>query len=341
MMLLKPPYKTGLVLGKFMPMHKGHEYLIRFAQQYCEHLTVVVDCLEGQTISPELRKAWVEEQCPGVHVVALTTPMPQQPEDTPRFWEIWRDTLYQAVGGRPDVLVANMDYGWALAEALACDFVPGDIARETFPISATAIRENPLANWDFIAESARSYFLKKVCLMGPESTGKSTAAIMAARALNTVFVSEYAKAVIERQQGQFFEHNVKEVAIGQHRSENALAKAASRVLVCDTNMLTTLIWSDVLFGRHPQELEDAVLTSNYDLTLLFSPDVPWVADVHRDVLPDGANEQVRWKFFDTCRLWLDRLGWRYSIVEGAFDIRGESVVTACKELIAEPLRLPT
>ena len=87
-------YKNGLVLGKFMPPHKGHEYLFRFAKEYCENLTIIVDCLKEQTISPELRKSWIEELVTGVNVIALNKFMPQSPNEIENFWEIWKQEIY-------------------------------------------------------------------------------------------------------------------------------------------------------------------------------------------------------------------------------------------------------
>ena len=153
-------YKNGLVLGKFMPPHNGHEYLFRFAKEYCENLTIIVDCLKEQTISPELRKSWIEELVTGVNVIALNKFMPQSPNEIENFWEIWKQEIY-LTSGKPDVLIAAMDYGWDLAKVLECDFIPLDIARQSISISATEIRDNPFKNWEFIVDSARSHYLKK------------------------------------------------------------------------------------------------------------------------------------------------------------------------------------
>lgn len=333
-------YPVGLVLGKFMPLHKGHEYLIRFAQQYCDELVVVVDCLEGQTLSTALRQSWIQQAFPSVRVEALPAPMPQQPAETPDFWPQWRAALVNAVGRPPDVLIASMDYGWPLSDTLGCALVPVDLERESLPVSATLIRQDPMRYWDYLAESARPHYLKRVALMGPESTGKSTCAAALARQLGTVHVPEYAKALIARQGGQFHEHNVMEVAWAQHRTEQALAPAANRLLVCDTNALTTLIWSDTLFGGHPPELEELAQQAHYDLTLLMVPSVPWVDDVHRRVLPASAAAAGRQAFFDTCVHWLEKWGWRYAVVEGDFTEREACVLQHCQQLLTEPGRVP-
>lgn len=331
-MFVKP--RIGLVLGKFMPLHKGHEYLIRFAKQYCDQLVVVVDCLEHQTISTDLRKSWILELVTGVRVVALTECMPQDPSETPRFWEIWRDALYTAVGSKPDVLIAAMDYGWKLADTLECAFVQCDIARESVPISATQLRDNPMAHWEYLAEPARGYFMKKVCFMGPESTGKSTCALKLARALGTVYVPEYAKALIQAQNGRFTEENVLEVAFAQHRSDKALERMVNRVMVCDTDPLTTLVWSEVLYGRHPAELDMLVIASRVDHTFLFEPTTAWVPAEHRNILPAASDPDVRKAFFDACEHWLKQFDRAYSVIGGGYADRFEACLAKSQELIS-------
>ena len=329
-------YPKGLVLGKFMPLHLGHEYLLRFARQYCEELTVVVDCLEQQTISVGTRVKWISELGLGenVKIVGLERSTPQSPEETPLFWDIWKQTLYQAMGGKPDVLVAAMDYGWPLSHALECAFVQCDIERESIPVSATLIRENPMAHWEFIAAPARPYFLRKVAFMGPESAGKSTCASNLAKALGTVYVPEYAKAVIVAQHGNFYEKNVEEVAFGQHRSERALACMSNRLQVCDTNVLTTLVWSEYLFGGHPPSLEALVEASGYDRIFLFDPSLPWVPDVHRNVLSSSCSSSERMRFFDLCQHWLTHFGLNYDVVSGSHESRFDYCLAQSKALIS-------
>jgi HTH-type transcriptional regulator, transcriptional repressor of NAD biosynthesis genes len=293
----------------------------------------VVDCLEDQTISPELRKQWIEELVPDVRVVALTTFMPQNPDETPEFWNIWRDALYTAAGGKPDVLVAAMDYGWDLAKALGCEFVQCDISRESVPISATQIRENPMKYWKYLTAPARGHFMKKVCFMGPESTGKSTCAKRLADHLDTVYVPEYAKAVIASQNGQFFEENLEPVAVAQVRSERALAPMVNRVMVCDTDPLTTLVWAEMLYGRVSPELMALARKATADLTFLFDSSTPWVADIHRQVLPNAAHDSVRTEFFYRCQYWLRQFGRTFEVVGGNYDHRFEYCKTRCESLL--------
>lgn len=313
--------KKGLVIGKFLPPHKGHEYLFKFAEQYCDELYIVVDCIEGQSIMPEIRKGWIEQIMPHAKVIALKDNMPQDPSETLEFWPIWKNALYEAAGGNPDILIAAMDYGWELSKVLECDFVPCDIARESVPISATEIRANPLENWKYIIDSAKPYFMKKVCLIGPESTGKTTCATKLAKHLDTVFVPEYAKSVITKQSGQFFYNNVEQVAIAQVRSENALKHMVNKIMVCDSDVITTMIWSDTLFGKHPKLLDEIAKQQKYDLTLLFAPDVAWVKDEHRQCLKNAEDSHVRWDFFYKMEEKLKQLDRNYIIIDGSYENR--------------------
>jgi NadR type nicotinamide-nucleotide adenylyltransferase len=311
-------YAKGLVLGKFMPMHKGHEYLIRFAQGFCEELTVVVDCLKGQAYSPEQRKRWIEEEIPGVQVVALTKEMPQDPSETEHFWSMWKDAILEAAG-RPDVIVAAMDYGWALAEQLKCEMVACDISRKSLPISATQIREDSVGQWDWLCGSAKASLTKRLVFLGPESTGKTTISQKIAQELKTIYVPEYAKTLIDRQQGQFFEHNVRQVLTAQRQSENVLAREAGPYLLCDSDALTTLIWSETLFGKAPKEAcKFASRAGENTMTFLMTPDTMWVSDSHRKVVEQAENNDFRWKMFHRFETQLKTFGRPYCVVPGDF-----------------------
>jgi HTH-type transcriptional regulator, transcriptional repressor of NAD biosynthesis genes len=319
-------YKKGVVLGKFMPLHKGHEYLIRFAVQCCEELTVVVDCLEGQTIPTEVRKGWIEQTFPTVRVVALKNATPQTPGEDPNFWTTWGELLKGACAGKVDVVVAAMEYGKRLSEEMNCAFIPCDIARESVPISATDIRANPEQHWAYLSEAARPYFVEKVCVVGPESTGKTTLVKRLADSHQTVHVPEYACAAIKGQGGEFLEHNAIAFARAQNRSENALAYAARHWMFCDSDAMTTLVWYETVFGAPSEELVNLAKAQSYTTTILLYPDVEWVEDVHRMVSKDASKDAFRVQMFERMKHWLKVLGREFVVVsaQAAREVRDVS-----------------
>ncbi len=115
--------------------------------------------------------------------------------------------------------------------------------------------------------------------------------------------------------------------------EQALARQANRVLFCDTDLLTTTIWSDVLFGQCPDWIKQRAAQQRYHLTLLTDIDVPWVADAQR-FLP----ERRQW-FFDRCIRELEALERPYVIVGGSWQQRLASAYEAVDRLFAEDLGL--
>lgn len=78
---------VGMILGKFMPPHRGHQYLIDFARRYCDRLYVLVCTLEREPIDGSLRYHWMQELFPqpNVQLVHVTEDLPQEPDDHPRL----------------------------------------------------------------------------------------------------------------------------------------------------------------------------------------------------------------------------------------------------------------
>ena len=98
-------------------------------------------------------------------------------------------------------------------------------------------------------------------------------------------------------------------------AEAALARRANRLLVCDTDLLTTVVWSEFLFGSCPRWIREQAGRTHYDLTLLLDVDVPWVDDSQR-YLPHRRHE-----FFAAFRDALDRRDERYLVVRGGWEER--------------------
>ena len=98
-------------------------------------------------------------------------------------------------------------------------------------MSGTAVRADPLGHWELLPECVRPYFLKRVCVFGPESTGKSTLARDLAREFGTLYAWEYARPLLDPQGGQCRPEDISRIARGQVATEDALARQADRVLI--------------------------------------------------------------------------------------------------------------
>jgi len=167
----------------------------------------------------------------------------------------------------------------------------------------------------------------KICLFGPESTGKSTLAAKLAAHYGAPFCAEYAKEYIDAQGRQLALADMHAIAAGQRRAEAAAQGTAKNgLLICDTDALTTKIWSEWLFGSCPEWVAAAAKTGDYDLYLLMDIDVPWVDDIHR-YLPDNRAD-----FLARCESELAAQNRRYQKLSGSWDAKFAAACRAIETL---------
>lgn len=316
----------GLVLGKFMPPHRGHLHLVDFAGSFTSDLTVVVGSLAAEPIPGSLRYTWMRELCPFARVVHLTDENPQLPEEHPRFWEIWRHSLQRVAGRRIDLLFASEPYGARLAEELGALFIPTNGGRELMPVSGSAVRQDPLAHWTLLPPPVQAYYARRVVVFGPESTGKTTLAQNLARELGATFVPEYARTFLRGREESFDSQDMLRISRGQYACEQALARAGRPLLICDTDPLTTLLWHQELFGEAPEPLQKLADHDSYELTLCLDVDVPWVEDELR-LRPHGREQFLR-----RCCHALEVRGRRYLVISGSWEERWQKALEAVKSI---------
>ena len=141
--------------------------------------------------------------------------------------------------------------------------------------------------WDFIPAIIRPYFVKKVCFYGPESTGKTTMAKRLAEVYQTEFVPEVSREMIAS--NNFTEEDI--IRIGHAQTQRVLekVKTANKILFCDTDLITTQIYSQTYLHRVPGILYELERRIKYDRYFLFDIDLPWVDDGLRD-LGNQRNE---------------------------------------------------
>lgn len=127
----------------------------------------------------------------------------------------------------------------------------------------------------------------KVVLFGPESTGKTTLSMQLARYYNSVWVPEYAREYLQNKWNNERKtceaDDLLPIAIGQMKLENKLAQKTDTILICDTDLLETKVYSEAYYlGYCDPILEKYALKNVYDLYFLTYIDTPWEADDLRD-----------------------------------------------------------
>lgn len=295
--------RTGLVVGKFCPLHRGHQLLLDHAQGACERLLVVsYSKPEFPGMAPARREAWLRALYPDANhwvlddarLAAYCGRLGLAPQCLPdngasdeshRFFMAWllRDVIQSEV----DLVFTSEDYGPGFAAVLsqqqqlhggrAVAHVAVDPARGAVPVSGTALRRDLHALRHQLAPQVYRDFVRRVVLLGGESTGKSTLARILAERCGSVYAAEYGRELWEAQDGQLQETDLLHIAQTQVAREEALLGVATGWLVCDTSPLTTLLYAEAMFGRADPVLLELAMRS-YDLVLLCDPDVPFVQD---------------------------------------------------------------
>ena len=338
---MQKPFHHGAVVGKFMPLHTGHAHLIRFACSMCSKVTVVVDCVPGEWPSSFTRAEALRAEFADLplNVVALTEPTPQEPDDHPEFWSIWRNLMLNACGANhPDVLVCSMDYGLMLSRVMDCEFLPLDINREAVPVSATNIRADIRGMWNAILPQMRVHYITRVITEGAESTGKSTAGLALALKMNWTIAPEWAECLISRREmagRDFREEDLLLIGKGHTASLRSLELQSNPVLIQDSSLLSTVTWSEFLYGRVNSELmqmfEDEE-TRHPTERWVFTPETPWVYAAHRNVDPRAPEGESRRRFHDLLMSNIHRYNLNHVIVPGNFEEKEKKVFSMAQEL---------
>lgn len=172
----------------------------------------------------------------------------------------------------------------------------------------------------------------RVVLYGPESTGKTTLAKALADHYQTVWVPEFARPYLQekrdKEEAVCTLDDLLIIAQGQLAAENAAIQKANKLILCDTNILVTKVWSETHFkGYCAPELNTILAQTHYDLYLLTSIDVPW----EKDDLRDRPND--REQMFTYFKQQLVTYNFPFLVLEGNPQERVEKSLTAIDQLL--------
>lgn len=272
-------FPRAVVIGKFLPPHRGHKLLIDTALAQSQHVTVIVCERPSDEIPGNVRAKWLSEIHPSANVMVIDDRYDEQDS------RIWAENTIRWLGRPPDAVFTSEDYGEPYARAMGCVHVSVDRDRKQVPCSATAIRSDPFANWQFLEAPVRAWFARRVCVLGAESTGTTTLAEELARHYETACVLEYGREYSEvkmaRGESEWRSDEFVHVANEQNAREERAARDANRVLICDTNAFATRLWHRRYVGTSNADV-DAATVARCDLYLLTGDEIAFVQDGMRD-----------------------------------------------------------
>jgi len=192
-------------------------------------------------------------------------------------------------------------------------------------VSGTMIRENPYRNWHYLSSSARSYFVKKICIFGPESTGKTVLTERLAAHYKTEFVPEVARHIIDDEGGNVTYEIIEKIGPAHADAIIQKKRNAERFLFVDTDVEITGLFSDYYFCKVPEFPAWVYAANSFDLYLFTETDTPYIEDPQRD--SEHMREVFRNKLLDI----LHSKNADYEIISGSWDERFEKAIAAIEK----------
>ncbi|RYD79427.1 MAG: cytidyltransferase [Sphingobacteriales bacterium] len=323
--------RRGLILGKFHPLHIGHIALIKLGLSQCDELTVLVCASDKEKIPGEIRTEWIAktfEESAKIKPLLYKyceDKLPNTSVSSIAVSRIWADEIKQILPGL-NVIFSSEKYGDYLANFLSCEHVGYNLERKLPKLAASEIFKNPFLYWNDLAPAAKPYFVKKICIYGTESTGKSTLAQKLASYYNTVFVPETAREIMDTTDN-CTEHHLQEIARRHAKEIGKMTLIANRFLFVDTDINITRSYSRFLF-KQVLEIEPWIEQANtFDLYLYLDNKVQHVQDgtrldeIRRNELDLFHREELETKgllFHKISGNWEERFTNSLEIIDSLF-----------------------
>ncbi len=331
----------GLTLGKFAPLHRGHQLVIETGLAETDELTVVIYDAPATTQTPlPVRAGWLRALYPAVTVVEAWDG-PTEVGYTPELRRAHEQYLLDDLGLTGIThFFSSEPYGEHVSRALGAVDRRVDAVRELVPVSATEIRRDSYAHRQFLDPLVYRDLITNVVFVGAPSTGKTTLAERLAAEYGTCWMPEYGREYWEQHQvdRRLTPRQLVEIAAGHLDREDRLLTDANRYLFTDTNAMTTLTFGRYYHGAVAPRLAAlaAQAAGRYDLVFLCDVDIPY------DDTWDRSGEVNRAAFQRQVIADLRRYRVPYITLRGALDQRVARVqeVLRCFHKYMNVLDLP-
>ena len=331
-------YAVGMYGGSFNPLHLGHLKCMIKAAGLCEELVIVISYRENDADIPlRVKIRWVYQltkHLGNIRIIPLEDKVADKEDYTGEFWKADSAYVKEQAGKPIDVVFCGSDYDessfWNKCyESSELIIFPRD------EYNSSDIRKDIYGHWDWMPQIVRSYFTKKVLLIGGESSGKSTLTINLANYYNTVYLEEVGRELSELSGTDIYmlSEDFTRILLTHKAKEMSLIEKSNKVFFEDTDCLITRFYMDFLEDGNLEKnerLAEAIAALNsYDRILFLEPDVEWVQDGDR-------SEEIaadREKFSKQIKEFYTRYGFEFKIISGDYNSRFDQAVSYVNELL--------
>ena len=345
-----PPQRVenvnGILFGKFLPPHLGHEHCIETALRQCSKLFIVVCSTKTANPSGRERAKWLQQIAPRAEVL-LTSDLCEWHFGLPcvdECSETWASWLTEVVSEKIDIVFSSEDYGPKFAGLIAAAHVNIDREREFFPVSGTQVRLDFRKHWLDMSKVVRAGLSRKIVVIGSESSGTSTLASDLAIAMNSPLVAEVGRTIsweLAIEHGGMGNVDWDEDVFWRVLREQADAENAARFqncdsipgefgpwIVCDTDAVATVVWWERYLESNSDAAWSFATTCLGDIYVVTDPD-----DVvfFQDGIRDG--EHLRSEMHKSFLEVAERTQRQVVLASGSREERVRSVLSEIQQLV--------
>lgn len=333
-------YKCGIYGGTFNPLHMGHVRCIIEAANQCEKLIIIIsDGINRNELNIKIRYRWIYQltkHLSNVSIFIIKDEADTKQGYTEDMWTSDAIKVKEFAGENIDVVFCGSDYDensfWS-----KCYPDSEIIYFQRDQISSSKIRSNPMLYWDWLPNVVKPYYVKKVLVIGGESTGKSTLITNLANYYNTNYVEEVGRDISERSGTDLMmiTDDFTDILLMHKIKEKEAIIISNRLLFEDTDCLITKFYIRFLEGKQNDDneaLADVISSLNrYDLILFLEPDVKFVQDGGRSIV----IEEDRVKYSNKIKDLYSEKGFNFEIISGNYQERFLKSINLIDTLLEE------
>jgi len=172
------------------------------------------------------------------------------------------------------------------------------------------------------------YNIKRIAVIGPESTGKSELCKNLASYFNTLWIPEHSREYLAELDHKYTLDDVVNIYSTQFDTESSQLKKSNKLIFIDTEFIIAKVWCEHVFGICPGYISEMIHDHPYDLYLLTYPDLPWVYDPLRENPGKGDY------FFSVYKNILEQNNLNFSVIKGSGQQRTDSAISSVNEFFS-------
>ena len=272
--------KRGLTLGKYAPLHRGHQFVIETAlSEMDETVVLIYEASETTNVPLAVRSGWIRALYPSVRVIEAWDG-PTETGYSLAIMQAHEDYVIDVLGIQGIThFYSSEPYGEHMSRALGSIDRRVDDSRQRVPVSGRDIRQHPFAYREYISPLVYKDLVANVVFLGAPGTGKTTIAERLAEVYDTRWMAEYGRDYWEKHQvdRRLSAEQLVEIAEGHLAQEDALLSRSNRFLFTDTNAITTATFARYYHGTVSPRLAElaASAATRYDLVFVCDIDIPY------------------------------------------------------------------